>query len=866
MGPQGSGDRHGFTLNIAPVTQRVNSPPAWLPFYAMPTPEKSPLPILAVRTPIIAALESKGVLILSAPPGTGKSTQVPQFLLGEGGRDKGQILVLQPRRIAARALAARIADEIGEPLGKTVGYQVRFESLSGPDTRILFQTYGTFRQRLMRDPELRGVHTVILDEFHERAWEADLALLWCREIRKTLRPDLRLVVMSATLDETGLAGYLPAAETIKVEGRAFPVEIFHQPPRLNELLPQQVLRALKDIHTRQAGSVLVFLPGAGEIRWCGDALAAWCRENGLRLCELHGSMPLEAQQAALRAPEREPTVILTTNVAETSLTVPGVTAVIDAGLHRVASYDADRDLNTLYLQTIAKANAVQRAGRAGRVAPGIAVRLWDEMRESVMAPHLEPEIRRVELSETALALHALFPVATNASVPSAVSLWPTPPVPERWKRAEDKLTRIGALWDDSITALGKSLLGWPASPELSRVLHDTAQVGDKNLKRQVAAMAAALSAGKRGGGPGKSVSDLYLLAEDLAAEPKTADREMTGAFRQFLGLLDKQGDRNQSVTARKTGSDTTTGDSRALATKLFLPVYIDRLAAREGAGAFNLADGRKAVANAPADVKLVLALEIHESGGKDRAKQTTLPLYLSVEPAWVQEVFPDECVWETTEEFDDKKGQLRKEERLIFRGLILDRREKNVSRGADASDVLIEKLRSGEISLPFDEESWQWVYRIQLAHRVCPESGMPELSADDWDLIYHEVCAGKKSLKQLQDIKVGVALRDYLGPALAAFLEREAPTSLKLPGPKRGKITYFEKSPPEVSARLGDFVGMTGRCKILMGRVDVTYDILAPNYRTVQKTADLTSFWTGSYIEIRKELKRRYPRHPWPDV
>ncbi|MCD6024951.1 MAG: ATP-dependent helicase [Fibrobacteria bacterium] len=824
----------------------------------MPVPEKAPLalPVLAARPAILAALEKTGALVLSAPPGTGKSTQVPRFLLQDKGSASGQILVLQPRRIAARALAARIADEMGEPLGKTVGYQVRFESVAGPDTRILFQTYGTFRQRLMRDPELRGVHTVILDEFHERAWEADLALLWCRALGER-RPDLRLVVMSATLDETGLAGYLPRAETVKVEGRAYPVEILHQPPRLNEPLPAQVLRALKDVHARQAGSVLVFLPGAGEIKWCGDALAAWCREAGLRLCELHGSMPLEAQQAALRAPEREPTVILSTNVAETSLTVPGITAVIDAGLHRVASYDGERDLNTLYLQTIAKANAVQRSGRAGRVSAGVCVRLWDTMRESVMADHLEPEIRRVELSEPALAWHALG--ADGGSGPASSLQWPTPPLPGRWERAEEKLARIGALRNGAITPLGKSLLSWPASPELSRVLHDAAESGDAALKRQVAAMAAALSAGKRGGGPGKNIADLYLLAEDLAAEPRHgtagADREVAGAFRQFLDLLNK-----------RRGTAETPEDPRAYATKLFLPVYVHRLAAREGTGAFVLADGRKGVAAAPAATRLVLALEIHESGGKDRAKQTTVPLFLPVEPTWVAEVFPDECVWETAEEFDDKKGQLRKEERLMFRGLVLERREKTVSRGADASEVLIEKLRSGEITLPFDDEAWQWVYRIRLAHKACPESGMPELNVDDWDLIYHEVCAGKKSLKQLQDVKVWVALRDYLGPALTAFLEREAPTSLKLPGPKRGKITYFEKTPPEVSARLGDFVGMQGRCKILMGRVDVTYDILAPNYRTVQKTSDLTAFWKGSYAEIRKELKRRYPKHPWPDV
>src|SRR5690606_27138666 len=267
------------------------------------------LPVSTRRAEILAALAETGALILSAPPGTGKSTQVPRWLM----KDAGQALVLQPRRIAARALAARVAEENGDALGRTIGYQVRFEGASGPGTRVLFQTYGTFRQRLARDPSLQDVHTVILDEFHERAWEADLALLWCRHLRATTRPDLRLVVMSATLDEQGLSGYLPDARKVEVQGRSFPVEIRHQPPRLGETLPQQVLRALKELQATQSGSVLVFLPGAGEIKWCGDTIAAFCRSAGLRLAELHGSMPLEAQQAALRSPEREPTVILATN-------------------------------------------------------------------------------------------------------------------------------------------------------------------------------------------------------------------------------------------------------------------------------------------------------------------------------------------------------------------------------------------------------------------------------------------------------------------------------------------------------------------------------------------------------------------------
>ncbi len=818
----------------------------------------SSLPVSSSRSEILSALEATGALILSAPPGTGKSTQVPRWLL----RDEGQVLVLQPRRIAARALAARVAEEHGDSLGKTIGYQVRFESAQGPETRVLFQTYGTFRQRLARDSELRGVHTVILDEFHERAWEADLALLWCRHLRASARPDLRVVVMSATLDEQGLAGYLPDARKVEVQGRAYPVEIRHQPPRLSEPLPQQVLRALKELQATQSGSVLVFLPGAGEIKWCGDHVAAFCRGAGLRLAELHGSMPLEAQQAALRAPEREPTVILATNVAETSLTVPGVTAVIDAGLHRVASYDGDRDLNTLYLQGIARANATQRAGRAGRVAPGVCVRLWDAMRESVMSDHLDPEIRRIELSEPALAWHVFFEAGFRSDPAKASRLeWPTPPDPARWERAEAKLARIAALRSGRITSLGRSLLSWPAAPELARVLHDAAASPDRELKRQVAAMAAVLSAGRRT--PAKS-PDLFVLGEELAAEPRNADREAAGAYHQFLGIFERNRPAQSTATSgNEPGDDPATLRERVA--KLFLPVYAERLAARlESGNSFQLADGRKGVAAVPGSVTALLALEIHESGGKDRAKQTTLPLVLPLDPDWVRAEFSELCEWKTVEDFDEKTGRQRREERLMFRGLVLARREKALPRGADASEALVEKLRSGEIKLPFDDDARQLLLRIKLAHKLCPESGMPELGEEDWELLWHEAAQGKKSLKQLQEVNVTALLREYLGHSLCAFLDKEAPTSAKLPGPRRGKITYFEKTPPELSARLGDFVGMQGRFKILMGRQDVTFDILAPNYRTVQKTSDLTAFWSGSYLEIKKELKRRYPKHPWP--
>ncbi len=815
--------------------------------------EAGTLPVTAARAEIEAALAATGCLVLSAPPGTGKSTQVPRFV----SEHSGQVWVLQPRRIAARTLAARVAEELGEALGRTAGYQVRFENASGPDTRILFQTYGTFRQRLLRDPELAGVHTVVIDEFHERAWEADLALLWCRELRRGARPDLRLLVMSATLEVGDLRAYLPDARILTLPGRVFPVAIRHQPPRLREYLPLQIARALKSLAAEGwSGSALVFLPGAGEIRQAAEAVDAFARGAGFVVRELHGSMPLDAQRRALAAPLQGPTILLTTNVAETSLTVPGITAVIDAGLQRVAAYDPERDLNTLYVQPIAAANAVQRAGRAGRTAPGLCIRLWDAERDARLAPALLPEVRRVELSEAALAVHALIDDPGRAQ---AAGLWPTPPDTGLWERAVEKLRRIAALVQGRLTPLGRAFLSWPAPPELACVLHAAAAFPEPDLHRHIAAMAAVLSAAKPAGGREES-GDLFARAETLAGAPGSAgNRDATEAFQQFLRRLSAAASRAAPRPAESL---------RSRAGKLFLPVYLHRLAARDGSGgqSFVLSDGRRGLApGCPAEVKLILALEIHESGGKDRVRQTSFPLFLPLESAGVEAEFPDECRWESAEEFDAKQGKVVREDRLVFRNLVLDRRAASRPRHREAGELLAEQLRRGEIELPLDDEARQWIFRIRLAQRVCPEQGLPALDEEDWDLLYHEICAGKKSAQEVRDVSVSAVLREYLGPALTAFLEREAPVSVKLPAGRRpGKITYFENTPPELSARLGDLLGMQGAFKILRGRVEVSFDILAPNFRTVQKTANLTSFWQNTYPEIKKELKRRYPRHPWP--
>ena len=393
-----------------------------------PTPE---LPIRPFRERILQALGRAGAVVLTAPTGSGKSTQTPRFLLEERGRFPGKVLVLEPRRLAARSLAARVASERGSALGREVGYQVRFDSRSSSETVVVFQTYGVFVQQVLGAPALPGVGAVLLDEFHERTLESDLALAWLKALRRR-RPELKVMVMSASLDAGALLGYLPGSEHIDVPGRLFPVDVRHMPPRTREDAPRGALDALQQLCREGLdGSVLVFMPGMREIRRTLALAGPFCREQGLPLLALHGGMELDEQQKALD-PSPGPRVIVATNVAETSLTIPGVANVIDSGLHRVAAYSPARDINTLNLTRISRSSAVQRAGRAGRTAPGRCIRLWPESEGTAMQEALPPEIARLELS-------GLFLQA--ASLPEPVD-WLTPPKAEAWSAAGEVLSGL----------------------------------------------------------------------------------------------------------------------------------------------------------------------------------------------------------------------------------------------------------------------------------------------------------------------------------------------------------------------------------------------------------------------------------------
>jgi len=800
-----------------------------------------PLPIAAFRGKIASELSRAGSLILTAPTGSGKSTQTPQYLLGS---QPGKILVLEPRRLSARSLAGRVASELKTPLGTAVGYQVRFDSACGPKTEIIFQTYGVFIAQMLKDPELKGVGAVLLDEFHERSLDCDLALAWLKALRKGQRPDLKIAVMSATLEAEALSRYLPEAAKVDVPGRLFPVDIRHHPLDARGGPAEGALAALRVLAKEGLdGSVLIFMPGLREIRRAVTVLTPYCREQDLELHALHGSMDLAEQQKVLEeSPQRR--VIVATNVAETGLTIPQVTVVIDSGLHRVAAHDAARGINTLYLSRISRSNAAQRAGRAGRTAPGRCVRLWSKADETGMAPSLAPEITRLELS--ALRLQA-------ASLPGSVD-WITPAKADAWTGAGRALAALGAVDEaERVTAKGRALLRYPAPPRVAAVLEAARALGPEAYERAAAMAAVFETAGDLRPGQG----DLTALAEDLLAGAREeVSWEASEIFRQFKRLYKDEGGAAPNPSP----------DALPLA---WLDAFSDRLAAREGEGLFyRLSDGRGALLPAVKDApELLIALAVGERAGGGQARQVGINLFLPLRLETITRAFPSECAWTPATEFNDKTNRVVKEERLLFRGLVLARREV-AARKDDrkvAADLWAEKFASGELTHPgFDDKVRQLVVRVALARRLYPDMSYPEMTTDDWRLIYGEVCAGKNTLKDIERVNLLPHIEGYLGQALSSFLDRALPATKKLPSGKTGKFIYHETHPPELNARLGDFVKMTGTLSLCEGRLPVTFDILAPNYRTVQKTKDLASFWANNYPTVKKELQRRYPRHPWP--
>ena len=773
----------------------------------MPSP-KPALPVDAILPEILDSLRLQPNLVIVAAPGAGKTTRVPPALLGIVG---GDVVVLEPRRIAARLAARRVAWELGETVGETVGYQIRFEEAVGPRTRLRFVTEGVLTRRLLSDHHLKGVAAVVLDEFHERHLESDFALALLKRLQRT-RPDLRIVVMSATLDAGPVAQYLDGCRIVRSEGKLFDLSIKHL-PYSPEPLEEQVRNAVELlIDAGDSGDTLVFLPGAVEIRRAMRACDEAARRVGLLVLPLHGSLPPKEQDRAL-APASQPKLILATNVAESSITVEGVTAVIDSGLARFASYSPWSGLPTLHVGRVSKASAKQRAGRAGRTAPGRVLRLYTEEDYSRRAEQDAPEILRSDLSQLCLALRAMG-IAHVSDV-----AWLDVPTEAAAQQAESLLDRLGARGE-----MAQRLARYPLPPRLSRILVEAVEraVGEDGC------VAVALLG-----------SSVRVEKNDLLA---AMDLELDHRVRQHVAQLRR--------IARISGPKKHNDDALLMSVLAGFP---DRVARLRAGNQVLLSTGVSAeLAGEPPRYEFMIAVD-----AEDR-KEKALPLIrmtARIAPEWLIELFPDHVkdqssvVWNRVAERVDAVSVLRYDELVIqeSRGAVPDAQA--------AAELLAQKALEAGIARFVDAEALnELMARVEFAGFELPDVAQA----------VRELCLGLRSFAELK--KVSADLVEVLERKIGGRrLHEIAPATVRLQKGRQTKVHYERAKPPWIASRLQDFFGMRDTPRIGPKRTPVVVHLLAPNQRAVQTTTDLAGFWERLYPEVRRELMRRYPRHAWPE-
>lgn len=849
------------------------------------------LPIHELRPSLMAVLHDPAVpnLLIKAPTGSGKSTQVPQFVLDAGILKPGQkAIVLQPRRIAARMLAQRVAQERGGRLGQEVGYQVRFENVTSRDTRLTYVTEGVMLRLLLDDPELRQVGCVIIDEFHERHLDGDLCLAFARQLQRARRPDLKIIVMSATLVPGPLKEFMQPCELLESQGRTFPVEVRYQAPAKSrsgetEAVWDQAARACEALAADPHfdGDILVFMPGGHEIRKTMAALTGRSFARGRRIMPLHGELSPQEQDAAV-APGGPAKIIVSTNVAETSLTIEGIRAVVDSGLARTASYDPRRGINTLTIQKISRASAEQRTGRAGRLGPGIGIRLWPEREHLHRSESETPEVHRLDLSEALLALWVVVPEGDFA--------WFEPPTPASLGRGENLLRDLGAIESTHggerqpshrVTDVGRQMSRFPLHPRFSRMLLAAAHYG---CLREAALCAAAdqgrdiLLVGKNKAShqteefwePGdvtefQAILRAFVRAEAMNFSPEAcarysvhanAAREAARSADQFLRLSQRAGlPINDEVAAPE-----------ALA-KTLLAAFSDHLGVEtsQGSRIYRLAGGYSGHLAKDAHIKpprLLVAAEVTEVQGK--ALTVQLSNVTRVEEEWLRELFPDDFTTAQRAVFDPVNRRVMNLEETRFRSLVLASKERGEPDANTAATLLADEVIAGRLNLTlWNERVEQWITRVNCLSKWMPELEIPPITEEDRRLIIEQVCHGATAYRQLKDKDVFPALHQWLNPMQRDLLERYAPERYALKNGKTARIAYDEKQPPSVSAVLQHLYDVNENPKVAGGRVTVTVHLLSPAQRPIQTTGDLGRFWRESYPAVKAQLRGRYPKHEW---
>ncbi len=824
------------------------------------------LPIDPLLPEVIASLRAHQSLVLEAPPGAGKTTRVPRAMLDAGlAGDHGEILVLEPRRLAARLAARRVAEELGEELGGTVGYQVRFEDVSSKRTRIRFVTEGIVTRKLVADPELRGVACVVVDEFHERHLHGDIALAWLKRLQA--RRPLSLVVMSATLDAAPVAAYLGCPQ-LRAEGRRFDVRLEHLPSaedRPLESLVASAVRAL--IKDGLDGHVLVFLPGAAEIRRAKEALEKLAAENDLLLLPLHGDLPPAEQDRAVRPSEKRK-ILLSTNVAESSVTIEGVAAVIDSGLARVARHSPWSGLPELRVEKVSRASATQRAGRAGRTREGRCLRLYTKADLDARAEHDAPEIRRADLAQTALELAAAD--ARDLS-------WLEAPPEEAWRAAQELLLRLGAVdAKGEITPRGTRMLTFPLHPRQARLVVEGEARGIAEDACVVAALVAEreirlsqkTSFGDRGRKDDTPTEDSDVVAMLDAFREAEASGFSHHALRA-IGLdagavhaVDRAQKQLTRLVSRASRNVKGPPSVDAALGMCVLAGYPDRVAKRRKFGSRDLALAQGGMAEL-AERSQVRKAELMVCVDADGARSPPLVRVASgIEPEWLLELFEDR-IRETTEvTWNAQAERVLAKSRMLYDGIVLTESDASGVDDAAVARALADKaLAKGARAFAPEGELDRWLARARFAASV--DAAVPSPSDDDVRAAMIDACEGKRSFAELAQVSLLDLLRARFSMHLAR-IDQLAPERLPLASGRNAKIEYADGK-PRVESYLQDFFGMKESPKVGGGRVPLVVHLLSPNKRAVQVTQDLAGFWERHYPAIKKELARKYPRHAWPE-
>ncbi len=841
------------------------------------------LPIFEIEQQVLEALTRQERLVLTAPTGSGKSTQVPQMLLDGGLLGTGRVTILQPRRLATRLLAGWVAQARNAKLGGEVGYQMRLDNMSSAATRICYVTEGVLLRQMLGDPRLNGISALIFDEFHERHLYGDITLARALQIQKSTRPDLMIIVMSATLDVAAVEKYLQPCAVLSSQGRTYPVSTeYLAKPAGNAPVWELAVRELQRLVREHAqGDALIFMPGAYEIsrtvQAARDALGPQ-----FVVFPLHGELPPRDQDAAVAKYDRRK-VVVATNVAETSLTIDGVRLVIDSGLARIPRYDPYRGINTLLIEKISRAAADQRAGRAGRTAPGHCLRLWAAHEQSERAPQELSEVKRLDLAEVILTLKA-------SGVDDVKTFrWLEAPDARAIERGETLLADLGALDESTgaITALGRRMLAFPMHPRYARML---IAAQDYRCVRAVALIAALtqgrdLLARRQGGAQlddgrdelfdGESESDFFVLMRAWRYAEQSghqidrcrrlginaqAARQIGPLFEQFLRIAAEEG-----LEISEKPMD------RAAVQRCLLVAFPDHLAKRLDAGAqrCELVHSRRGTLARESVVKAPLFVvaemrEVESGGGRERNLNVVLSLATAVQEEWLREMFPQGFSETRAVGYDPALRRVVAREERRFRDLVLEEKISDHPPADEAAAILAREVVAGRLVLEnWDESVEQWILRVSRLREWMPELELPAIAEDDRAVMIEHICHGAFSHNEIKNRPVLPVVKSWLSRQQQTWIEEYTPERIQLPKGRMVKVLYSADAAPTIAARIQDLYGIKDALWIANRRVRMRIQILAPSNRPVQITENLQDFWRDTYPKLKQQLQRRYPKHEW---